>query len=204
MSPDELNQIIDKRMHRVAMSLDGDARWKIVSLSRGLPAYVHALGRDAALQAIRNRRLVVREEDVDCAIKELVFQSEQSTRDSYNTAVHSNKKNNLYRQVLLACAICQTDDEGKFTPSDVIEPLSRLLDRRVEIANFQNHLNAFCEIDRGPILEKLGSQRAYRYRFREPKMQPFVIMRGMSEGTISENALSILSAPEQPRFSSEF
>jgi hypothetical protein len=86
----------------------------------------------------------------------------------------------------------------------MVEPLSRILNRSVKIANFLGHLNAFCEKERGPILQKRGGRGAFRYRFREPKMQPYVIMRGIAEGGLSEGALSILSAPEQPRLSSDF
>jgi Cdc6-like AAA superfamily ATPase len=204
MSADELNQILDKRYPRVGMRIDGDSRWKIVTLSRGLPTYVHSLGRDAARRAISGRRLQIIEEDVDTAIKELVRNSDQTTTNTYHSATHSNKKNALYKQVLSAAAIAKTDDEGRFAPNDVVEPLSKIIGRKMQIANFHGHLNAFCEFERGAILEKKGSTQAFRYRFREPKMQPFVIMKGMADGSLSPEALAILSAPEQPRFSSEF
>jgi len=204
MSKDEMNQILDTRIPKVGMKLHPDARWKIVTLARGLPTYVHQLGRDAARRAAERRKLTILEEDVDEAIKVLVQQSDQTTNKAYNQAIHSNKKNNLYKQVLLASAICHTDDDGKFTPTNVVEPLSNILGRSVTIANFLGHLNAFCEIDRGPILEKRGARGAFRYRFREPKMQPYVIMRGIADGGLSEGALSILSAPAQPRLSSDF
>jgi Cdc6-like AAA superfamily ATPase len=199
MSKDEMNQILDTRLPKVGMKLHGDARWKIITLARGLPTYVHQLGRDAARHAVARRKVLIVEQDVDEAIKILMQQSDQSTNNAYNKAIHSNKKNNLYKQVLLAAAICPTDDEGRFTPSNVVEPLSRVLNRSVGIANFLGHLNAFCEVDRGAILEKRGARGAFRYRFREPKMQPYVIMRGIADGGLSEGALSILSAPEQPQ-----
>jgi Cdc6-like AAA superfamily ATPase len=204
MSKEEMNQILDKRLPKVGMKIDGDAKWKIITLARGLPTYVHQLGRDAARRAVARKKMFVIEEDVNEAIKMLVQQSDQTTNKAYNLAVHSNKKNNLYKQVLLAAAICQTDDDGQFTPSNVVEPLSRILNRSVKIANFLGHLNAFCEKERGSILQKRGGRGAFRYRFREPKMQPYVIMRGIAEGGLSEGALSILSAPEQPRLSNEF
>lgn len=204
MSADELNQILDKRLNRLGMRLEDNARWKIVTLSRGLPAYVHSLGRDAARKAISRRTLQIVESDVDRAISELVRNSDQTTTNTYNTATHSNKRNALYRHVIVAAAISRTDDEGRFAPSDVVEPLSRILGRRVEIANFHGHLNAFCEPGRGAILEKRGTTQAFRYRFREPKMQPFVIMKGMADGVLAAEALSILSAPEQPRLPGDF
>jgi Cdc6-like AAA superfamily ATPase len=204
MSPDELNQILDKRLKRLNILLDEGARWKIVTLSRGLPAYVHSLGRDAARRALARREFRIVDADVDRAISDLVRNSDQTTANAYGTATHSNKKNALYKHVLVAAAIAKTDDEGRFAPSDMIEPLSRILGRRVEIANFHSHLNAFCEPGRGAILEKRGTTQAFRYRFREPKMQPFVIMKGMAEGVLAAEALSILSGPEQPRLPGDF
>lgn len=205
MSSDELNQVLDKRIPRLGMKLDGDARWKIISLSRGLPGYVHQLGRDSARQAINRRTLTIMEMDVDEAIKGLVTQSDQTTSEEYSSAVRSNKKNNLYKQVLLACAMAKCDEQGQFAPSDLIEPLSKILGRNVKIANFRDHLNAFCETERGKILVKRGQEWAFRYQFTEPKMQPYVIMRGIADEILSESALStILSSPEQPRLSNDF
>jgi len=37
MSKDELNEILSRRYARVGMTIDGDARWKIVTLSRAFP-----------------------------------------------------------------------------------------------------------------------------------------------------------------------
>lgn len=204
MSKDELNEILNSRYKKVGMTINGDARWKIVTLARGLPEYAHALGRASALIAIGERRLAINEDDVDRAIQQTLLQSDQSARSMYKKAVDSNRKDALYRQVLLACAITKSDDEGKFTPKDVVEPLTGILGRKVDIANFQNHLGAFSSAERGEILERFGKERAYKYRFRDPKMQPFVLMEGVSSGTLKNDALKILSAPEQPRLSADF
>jgi len=204
MSKDELNEILNGRYKKVGMAIEGDARWKIVTLSRGLPEYVHALGRAAALHAVGDRRLTIKETDVDTGITQTLVQSDQSANAVYKKAVDSNKKNALYRQVLLACSIAKSDEEGKFTPKDVVEPLSGILGRKVDIANFQNHLGAFITQERGGILERYGKERAYKYRFKDPKMQPFVIMQGIASGDVPNEALKVLSAPEQPRLSTEF
>jgi len=204
MSKEELNEILNGRYKKIGMTIEGDARWKIVTLSRGLPEFVHALGRASALNAISERRLIIKEADVDAGIKETLAQSDQSANAVYRKAIDSNKKNALYRQVILACAIAKADEEGKFTPKDVVEPLSGILGRRVDIANFQNHLGAFSSDERGGILERHGKERSYKYRFRNPKMQPFVIMQGIASGDVGNEALKILSAPEQPRLSTEF
>jgi hypothetical protein len=94
--------------------------------------------------------------------------------------------------VLLACALAQTDDEGKFVANSLIAPLSNILQRKVNIPNFQANLAAFCKEDRGKILEKHGKARAFKYRFREPKMQPYIIMKGILSGKINEKMLKTL------------
>jgi hypothetical protein len=44
----------------------------------------------------------------------------------------------------------------------------------------------------------------HRYKFSEPKMQPYVIMQGINDRMVSRDALAVLAAPEQPRLSNDF
>jgi Cdc6-like AAA superfamily ATPase len=196
MSADELNEILDERLPQLGIEIDVQARNKIIMLSRGLPEYVHSLGRNAAIRALNDKRRIITELDVNHAIKDLLAQSEQSTNHFYKQAVHSNNSNAIYRQVLLACALCHTDDEGRFTPTNVIIPLSKILKREITIGNFQQHLAAFCSHGRGYILEKHGKSRSFKYRFREPKMQPFVIMEGIDSRVIDQNSLTAFLSKE--------
>jgi hypothetical protein len=48
-------------------------------------------------------------------------------------------------------------------------------------------VTALCETDRGKILEQIGSERKYRYRFVEPMMQPFILMHGLREELITHD-----------------
>lgn len=204
MSAEELNEILAERLPKLNLTISSNVQSKITTLSRGLPEYVHLLGREAAISTINDNRTQISEQDVDIAINQMLLQSNQSSNDTYKKAIHSNKSNALYSHVLLACALARTDDEGRFQPTSLIEPLSKLLGHRVTIATFQSHLTAFCSEQRGTILEKKGSQRAYKYRFREPKMQPYVILIGISDNIIDKNALEVLSPLEQPYLSEEF
>ena len=189
MSGQEMIEIIDQRYPKVGFFIEQNPLNNIISLARGLPEYVHFLGRDAAVNATRQKRLRVVANDVDVAVRNMVRASEQTSGDTYNTAVLSNKKNNLYKQVLLACALAKNDDLGRFIPSDVLPPLERLLGRAIKIANFFPHIEAFCDAERGTILEKKGVPKAYKYRFKEPKMQPYVIMRGVADNLIPHDLL---------------
>ena len=198
MNNDEMKEILAKRFPALGMEIEPDARWKIITLSRGLPEYIHVLGRNAAVEAIQHRSTKITVAHVDKSIRDMLFQSDQSSNNSYRKAIQSNRKDALYRQVLLACAMAKTDEEGKFTLTSLIEPLTGILGRRLEIAGFQSHVSAFCGEERGCILEQYGIPRAYRYRFREPKMQPYVLIQGIDSGDLSSDILSTLSAPEQP------
>jgi hypothetical protein len=47
----------------------------------------------------------------------------------------------------------------------------------------------FCEGARGCILKREGVSHRFRYRFTDPTMQPYVILKGLAEGWLSEETL---------------
>jgi Cdc6-like AAA superfamily ATPase len=198
MNKAELQEIIDKRVKLLGMKMEPDAYWKIIELSRGLPSYVHLLGLYSVQAAIKRQSLTVSEADVSSAIKRALEKSQESTQSDYSAAIHSNRTDNLYRQVLLACALAKPDERGQFSPTAVIEPLSDIIQRPAKIDTFQQHLLKFIEEERGAVLVRKGKERAYKFRFRDPMMQPYVIMRGIEEGLIPKSSLSALEFPAQP------
>ncbi len=197
MSHLELYEIIDKRLKQLGMLIDDDARSKIVILSRGLPTYVHRLGKHAATRAVNDLRYSISEADVDASIDEILTGSRESLRDSYEKATASNQPGNLFKEVLLACALARADDAGYFAPAAVREPLEKILGRVMTIAQYQNHLNDWHTEKRGRILQRTGEPRTYRFRFAEPSMQPYVLMKGIADEMVGEEARSILRFPVQ-------
>jgi hypothetical protein len=197
MSTSELYEIIDKRLRQLGMSIEDDARASIVMLSRGLPTYVHRLGKHSALRATEEFRLTISEDDVGGSINEVLTGSLQSLRDGYQLATASNQPGNLFKEVLLACALARADDAGYFAPAAVREPLEMIVKRPMVIAQYQNHLNDWHTEKRGQILQRTGEARGYRFRFAEPTMQPYVLMKGISDGTVEDEVRSILRFPVQ-------
>jgi nucleoside-triphosphatase THEP1 len=191
MSDEELYEILLKALSPVHMTMEVDAQQRIARLSKGLPHYTHLLGQNAALQAIQAGRRNIIKQDVTTAIKAALGKAQQSIISGYHKATHSPREN-LYKQVLLACAIAKTDYLGFFSAADVRDPMSRIMKRKYEIPAFSQHLNAFCDEERGPILQRTGTKRRFRFRFINPLLQPFVIMRGVDEGMISEDELEAL------------
>ncbi|PKP92813.1 MAG: hypothetical protein CVT77_07555 [Alphaproteobacteria bacterium HGW-Alphaproteobacteria-16] len=197
MSRDELADIIDTRLKQLGMTIELDAKWKIVILSRGLPTYVHRLGKHAANKAVDNLRNNITEADVDASIEDILRGSLQSLRDKYEEATSSNQPGNLFKEILLACALARGDDAGYFVPAAVREPLEKIVGRPMSIAQYQNHLGDWHTDKRGKILQRTGAQRSYRFRFAEPTMQPYVLMKGIADGMVNEEAKAILRFPAQ-------
>lgn len=188
MSKPELHEIVDKGLKKAAMVITPEARDKIGALSQGLPHYTHLLTLNAAQRAATGDRLEVTLQDVRTAIDAALARAQQSIISAHHSATNSPREN-LYRQVLLACALAPQDSLGYFAAVDVRKPLSEIMGRSYEIPAFSQHLNAFCERSRGPVLQRTGTARRFRFRFSNPLMQPYVIMDGIKKGLIMDSAV---------------
>jgi Cdc6-like AAA superfamily ATPase len=204
MNDRELGEIITKRLDRLNMGISPAAKAQIVVLSRGLPHYTHLLGQQAARRAIAERTLMVTEQHVEDAQQECLQRVDQTIKEQYHRATHSPRGGNLYKEVLLSCALAEPDELGFFPAKAVEFPLSQVMGQPYKVAKFGQHLTKLCESDRGSILEVTGSARRFRYRFREPLMQPYVVMRGVMDKLIARDALNrIMPNSIQPRLSGE-
>lgn len=196
MSDGELKEIIQKRSGRTLMEFSGDAMWTIIILSRGLPYFTQTVSKYAAIHAIAERRLIVSNQDVEASLGNFIENSETSFKDSYREATRSNQDNN-FQQSLLACALAKTDEDGFFTATDLVEPYSAIMKEKKKIAHFDKHLRRFSSEAGGNILIKRGGERQQRFRFKDPMMQPYVIIRGINSKMIDEEAKAILLKREQ-------
>ncbi|HEU5265016.1 MAG TPA: hypothetical protein VFU34_10255, partial [Gaiellaceae bacterium] len=87
-------------------------------------------------------------------------------------------------RVLLACALAQEDEFGFFSAADARAALGRIVDKPVGRAAFSQRLAALADDTQHAVLDKHGPSKAPRYRFSDPLLQPYVAMRGVSEGII--------------------
>ncbi len=205
MKPNELEEIIDKRLPRVDMRITMAAKMQIIALSRGLPHYTHLLGQYAARRAIMERALLIEEKHVDEAEKDCLERVRQTIREQYHRATQSPRAGNIYKEVILGCALAEPDELGFFPAKAVETPLSLIMKKPYETAMFGQHLKILCGSDRGEILEVTGTPRRFRYRFQEPLMQPYVILRGLADGLITKEMLKqVMPSYLQPRLSPEF
>lgn len=186
MSRVELLEVISKGMASLDLSIEDDAANEIVSLSQGLPHFTHLLALHAAQNAAYDDRRDIVSADVDKAVTKAVHKAQQSIVSLHHQATTSQRTDSIYEQVLLACALANTDELGYFAAADVRAPLSAIMGKPYDIPAYARHLNDFCEA-RGPVLEKKGIERRYRFRFLNPMMQPYVVMRGRSKGHTRRN-----------------
>lgn len=195
MSRGELREIMSKGFERLDMRIDDDACSLISLLSQGLPSYTHLLGQHSARAAIDAGLKTVTMDHVSSAIKTALADAEQTIRSEYDKATASPREN-LFPQVLLACALARRGELGYFTAADVREPLRQITNRDLDIPSFARHLKEFCEEIRGPILQRSGAKHRIRYRFIKPLMQPYVILKGLASGLVEQNVLETLDQEE--------
>ncbi|HWW01682.1 MAG TPA: AAA family ATPase [Candidatus Acidoferrum sp.] len=200
MSSAELSDIVAKGLNQLGMTINDIALRRISNLSHGLPHYTHSLALHASQSAIDRDMKQVNEVDVSSAIKIAISQAERSVMSDYNAATTS-PRGNLYAEVLLACALAETDELGYFRAANVRQPMTQIMGRPYDIPAFSQHLNDFCERKRGPILQKTGWRKRYRFRFITPLMEPYVLMRGLSSGKIQPELLD--SKLDQPIYSTD-
>ena len=196
MSVDELAKIVTIGLDTVEMEIDEQGLRLVTSLSQGLPHYTHQLALLASRHAVQERTELVVRRHVDAAIADAIKKAQESILDTHHRAIMSSRPN-MYGQVLLACAVAEADDRGFFAASDVRGPLSTIMGRNYDIPAYAKHLNDFSTDTRGNVLQQIGRPRSYRYRFSNPLLQPFVIMRGISSGLLSADTLGQVRASLQ-------
>jgi len=193
MTDDELGEILSKATKALEMTIRQDAKELIVTLSQGLPHYTHLLGQESTLKAIANGRAIVTIDDVNEGTKEAISKSQQTVRNDYHKAIAAQRKGTLFPQVLLACALAEIDELGYFSSSDVREPLRKITGEDYDIPNYSQHLDKFSsDDDRGPVLEKRGGTRKFRFKFKNPLLRPFIIMKGLTDGVVSGDLVTKL------------
>jgi Cdc6-like AAA superfamily ATPase len=189
MSHDELREIVRRGLETVDLGIEDDAARRIVSLSQGLPHYTHLLAQEAARSAVTAGRDHIGLTQVIVAMEKAVKRSSQTLVQGYHTATSSPRARTLYPDVLLAAALAQGDELGYFAAADVRDPLRAITHKPYDIPAFSPHLHELTEPVRGAVLQKIGSPRRYRFRFRNPLLQPYVIMRALAEESLRVEVL---------------
>ena len=184
MPYEELKDIVTLGFEAVGMQISENAVSDICTVSLGLPHYTHALSLNSGRAAIDRSNADVDSRDVQRAIDLLTRESQQTIIRKFDTATASPRRENFFFQVLLACALAETDNLGYFRAANVREPYSKIMGRRYEIPSFVRHLHDLANEKRGEVLQRLGERHNYRFRFADPMLQPYVLMHGLKRGLV--------------------
>jgi Cdc6-like AAA superfamily ATPase len=178
MSRDELAEIATRGVEAARMTIGKASVSRITALSQGLPHYTHLLTQLAAQAALNERRADIAVRDVDAAVARAIDRAQQSVSEAYYRATAGDGDER--RRVLLACALAEEDDFGFFSADDLGEPLDRIQGEGAE--SLEQDLLELARKE--SVLQRRQEAGADRFRFVNPLLQPYVVMRGLSEGLV--------------------
>jgi AAA ATPase domain len=198
MTVEELETIVTRGFSRVGMTVDDGLASRIAELSQGYPSYTHLLGLWAGRRTLEEGRRHVSMGDLDRGIPDALKNVTGGAAQEYEQGIESNQPGNLFGDVLLACAIAPKDSLGRFSAKSVQEPLKLVTGVTYATGAYQSHLAKFCEARRGPMLRKSGSRRSYKWRFVNPQIIPYILLRGERQGRLPIDRGGVATSPPLP------
>ena len=189
MKLDELAEVIQKGCDFVGLTFEDGVDYEIAKLSQGYPHYTHLLGLWVGRRAIGQGRSQFTFGDLENAIPDVLENTVGGLQEQYESAVDSTKKTALFKQVLLACALASKDSLGRFAVGALQEPLRLITGQNYTTGAYQAHLGKFCELKRGPVLERSGRPKSYRWRFLNPQLIPYIVLQGVNNKLIDPSLL---------------
>jgi len=187
MAPDELETIARKGFEVLGIGADHDVYKLIRTIPRGLPQYAHIIAQEGARQALMRRSLGITVDDTLNGLRVGLEKVDHTLSAAYEEATYSARASR-FKEVLLACALTEPDEFGYFTPANVRLPYSQVTGEVMDIPNFNPQLAIFAQ-ERGEILVRTGSEKRWRYRFSEPLMEPYVLLKGLDDGKITPDQI---------------
>ncbi len=184
-----LAQIIQNGCKFSGLTFEMELDTEIAKLSQGYPHYTHLMGLWAGRKAIEDGRLQIMNEDLNQAIPDALRNAAGGLQEQYERAVDSGNRTAIFKEVLLACALARKDSLGRFSVVALQEPLNLITGKNYTTGAYQAHLGRFCESIRGPILERSGNPKSYRWNFLNPQLIPFVVLQGVSQKMIQPSRI---------------
>lgn len=154
MARDELAEVARRGIDAAQMTIEEPAVDRVTALSQGLPHFTHLLTQLAAQGALAERHADVGMPEVEFAVERAVQRAQQSVTEAYLRA-------EVAGPALLAAALAKDDEFGYFAGVAGLEQLAEL-----------------------GVLERRDSAEGPRYRFANPLLPPYVVMRGVAAGVV--------------------
>jgi len=172
MQRDELSQIVDRAMARLAdqgvdFTFQPSAREALARIASGFPWFVHVLGQSALIHAYQDRFTTVTTTYINYALRALVDNRfAQQYRDMYLKAVQDLDRREI---VLRTLAIWRDED---IPVSDMYRVL-----RRANIANPSRYVSDLLADTYGPVLMRPPFQKRGTVRFVNEMFKVYIRVR---------------------------
>lgn len=188
MTTEELKDIINSGLPKIPLTIADSTLNLIPKLSQGLPYYTHLLSYNASSSAIERDSETIEDSDLKRSQDLNVNDGENTIKNAYMKATNSPRKNARFRHVLLAAALTPKDDYGFFSPTDMVAPMQLVMGKpEIELSNFYKVLEALTTETRARVIEKSGENRNVRYRFHDPSLPPYVIIKSLESDWLEDS-----------------
>lgn len=177
MAREEIEAVVHNGAERAGMAFEPAVVAQIVRLCQGFPHYAHLLAKLSAEAALDDHRSTVAVHDFEQATRAAVDGASESIKELYRKAVTSQRRDSLFAPVLAACAIASEASGGTFSATDLRKPLAALTGVEREPPQYSYNLGKLCTPERGNVIEKMDYPGRPRYRFRNPLLEPYVLLK---------------------------
>lgn len=192
MAREEIAELVRDGLEALDFTVTEDALAYIVAVVQGLPSPAHRIGLQCCYLLIDSGRTECTKDDVARALEAVCAQMSEGQLKSWDSATGSSRKDALFAEVLIACALTKRNELGWFSPVDVLEPFQTITHRAdYAVSTYSQHLHLLAD-GRGQVLEKEqreGGAKRFQFRFRNPLFQAFVVMDALKSGALTSEAL---------------
>ena len=192
MSQTELNAILENGEKITGLPFTKECKELIVELSLGFPHYTHLLGKYASRFAYSINSPNVDEGHLTASLSACLKDVQHSTVEAYNAAVYSPQPGAKFAQTLLACSLASTDEMGRFKANDIQPILSIIEGKEVILQSYVGHIAAFCLAERHFALKKSGPANRHQYKFSNPLLKAYVLIRAQADGRLNNIDISAI------------
>jgi energy-coupling factor transporter ATP-binding protein EcfA2 len=176
MSREEIEGIISQGEKNLGLVFQARIKTRIVELAQGFPYYAHMLCLQTALAALNDGTLEISLAHFRAGVRRSHESVDRSIREAYNNAITSSRET-TFPDVLYAAARAHADEFGGVSPTDMTYVDAKRDGSRFNINSLNYPLSKLSSPDRGEILKRVGKERRYRYRFANPMMRQYVLMK---------------------------
>lgn len=175
---EECAELLEIVLANAGVDAEPAAAQELIQACAGRPGALADLGARAAEAARRQGVGRVAASHAEDALREAFEATDADVREEYEHATIRARRG-IFPEILWACARSPREPDGSFSTQSVREALQRLLKR--EVRGLTNQISVLAESTRGQVLEKVSGAPNPRYRFVDPRLEPYVLLRGLGD-----------------------